>query len=112
MEPAHALDGVSAEYGQGHGLWTWRLGAQWNWSERWGFRAGQWHGHVYWDVNAGAWQGGGEKLYDVGVTPVARVEYERPGGNPYLEIGIGPHMISRLEVTPYRTFSTHLEFGD
>jgi hypothetical protein len=109
---AHALDGVSAEFGQGHGIWLWRLGAQWNGSERWTFRTGNWHGRVYWDVNAGVWEQGVDTIYDLGVTPVVRLEHERPNGSPYLELGIGPHMLSNLAVTPYRTFTTHLQFGD
>ena len=109
---ARALDGVSAEFGQGHGIWLWRLGLQWNWSDRFTFVRGNWHGRVYWDVNAGVWEQGVSTIYDFGVTPVLRLENERPHGSPYFEVGIGPHMLSSLEVTPYRTFTTHLQFGD
>jgi len=108
---AQAVDGVSAEFGQGHGIWLWRLGAQWDWSERWAFRVRDWHGRVYWDVNAGVWEQAVSTIYDLGVTPVVRLEHERAHGSPYLELGIGPHMLSSLEVTPYRTFTTHLQFG-
>src|SRR6266540_2115588 len=71
--PARAVDGLSLEIGQGHGLWQWRAGAQWNWREEL-FDAGRWRTRGYWDLAAGAWEGGVDTLYDLGLTPVLRME--------------------------------------
>jgi lipid A 3-O-deacylase len=109
--PARAVDGLSLELGQAHGVWQWRAGAQWNWQEPGVFSAGRWRARGYWDLAAGVWEGGVDTIYDVGLTPVFR--FERDGRrSPYLEAAIGIHMLSSLHITPYRTFSSHLQFGD
>ncbi len=109
--PARAVDGLSLELGQGHGLWQWRAGAQWNWPRKNILDAGQWHTRGYWDLAAGVWEGGVDTLYDLGLTPVLRMAHGEHS-SPYFEIGIGLHMLSSLHITPYRTFSSHLQLGD
>jgi lipid A 3-O-deacylase len=108
---ARAVDSVSLEVGQGHGLWLWRAGAQWNWREENDKAIGDWYLRGYWDVTAGTWEQGVDTLYDAGVTPVFRLE-RSARGSPYLEAAIGLHMLSSLDITPLRTFSSHLQFGD
>jgi lipid A 3-O-deacylase len=107
--PARAVDGLSLELGQGHGLWLYRVGAQWNWPQK--HLLGQWHTRGYWDLAAGAWEGGVDTLYDLGLTPVLRME-RGEHSSPYFEAGIGIHMLSAVHITPYRTFSSHLQLGD
>ena len=109
--PARAQDGASLELGQGHGLWLWRAGVQWNWPQKTALTVGKWRGLGYWDVTAGAWEGGVDTLYDVGVTPVLRFA-RGESASPYLEGAIGLHMLSGVHITPFRTFSSHLQFGD
>ncbi len=109
--PARAIDGLSVELGQGHGLWLWRAAGQWNWPQKSALDAGEWHTRGYWDLAAGVWEGGVDTIYDLGLTPVLRME-RGEYSSPYLEAGIGAHMLSSLHITPYRTFSSHLQFGD
>ena len=96
---AHALDGLSLEAGAGtdDDVKPVRVGAQWNSRYRW----------LYWDLSFGGWTGGHGRVYDLGVTPTARL-----GHSPYLEAGVGAHVLSDLDVGTGREFSTRFQFGD
>ena len=108
--PVHALDGVSLEYGVGtRAVNLWRLGLQWkgppaDWMER----RPQWS--WYWDVSAGNWHGDEGTVHDFGVTPVLRWSKALPG--PYLEGGIGLHILSDSHINSDLGFSTRGQFGD
>ena len=74
-----------------------RGGLQWQGSRRW----------LSWDLSFGGWTGGHGPVYDLGFTPVARL-----GRSPYLEAGVGAHVLSDLDVGTGRDLSTHFQFGD
>jgi hypothetical protein len=97
--PALALDGVSLEAGAGsdEDVNPLRVAAQWNSRWRW----------LYWDLSFGGWTGGHGRVYDLGFTPTARV-----GRSPYLEAGLGAHVLSDLDVGAGSDFSTRFQFGD
>lgn len=96
--PALALDGASVEAGGGtDGAKPARFALQWQSPHRW----------LYWEVSFGGWTGGHDKVYDLGLTPVARW-----GHSPYLEGGVGAHLLSDLDVDTGRDFSTRFQFGD
>jgi lipid A 3-O-deacylase len=112
--PSHAIDGVSVEGGRGDGTDMFRVGVQWDWNKRW-MQGQQWHLGGYWDLAAGYWHrsslpGFNEDLFDVGLTPVFRIQRNDLRG-PYLEAGIGFHFLSRTSLGDKR-FSTSFQFGD
>jgi hypothetical protein len=108
--PVHAVDGVSFEYGVGtREVNLWRIGLQWkghpaDWMEK--------HPHWswYWDVSVGSWHGDEGTVHDVGVTPVFRWSKAQRG--PYLEGGIGVHVLSDSHINSDLGFSTRGQFGD
>ena len=108
--PAAAVDSMSAELGYHDDVRMWRAGLQWKWERRW-FRGASWELGGYWDLSAGGWRNGEETIYDVGLTPVFRLEGTAPG-SPYLEAAIGFHLISDLQIDSERSFSTRFQFGD
>lgn len=96
---AYALDGASLEAGVGtdDDVKVARFGAQW--ASRW-----RW---LYWDLSFGGWTGGHGRVYDLALTPTARL-----GRSPYLEAGVGAHVLSDLDVGTGSDFSTRFQFGD
>lgn len=110
VQPARAVDGVSAELGYHDDVRMWRAGLQWKWERRW-WRGGRWELGGYWDLAAGGWRNGEQTIYDLGLTPVFRLEGTAPG-SPYLEAAIGFHLLSDLQIDYDRSFSTRFQFGD
>ncbi len=107
---ATAIDSVSAEIGRGSGRTNLlRVGLQWRGHDKW-FEHSTWHVAHYMDLALGGWNNGHQTVYDLGVTPVFRVE----GGprSPYFEAAIGFHAVSRLEFENNRETSTRFQFGD
>lgn len=112
--PALALDGVSVESGKNGSYEMLRLGAQWQWQQRW-FDTGGRHIGGYWDLAAGLWRGevpAGENdgITDIGFTPTLRWQAADLLGF-YAEAGIGAHYLSRTSIGG-RRFSTRFQFGD
>ena len=107
--PAHAVDGMSLEAGNGNGVDVWRVGAQWNWQKKW-FTGGAWHVGGYWDLQLGQWRGASH-VTDIGLTPTFRLE-QSSGYGPYLEGAIGFHYLSGKNITAAKQFSTNFQFGD
>lgn len=97
--PAHALDGVALEAGRASAgdVNMLRGSLQWQSSRRW----------LSWDLSFGGWNGGHGRVYDLAFTPVARW-----GRSPYLEAGVGGHILSDLDVGTGSEFSTRFQFGD
>jgi len=100
---------VSVEYGVGtREVNLWRLGLQWkgepsDWMkkhERWSW---------YWDAAVGGWHGSEGTVYDLGLTPVFR--YAKAMQGPYLEGGLGGHILSDLRITTDLGLSTRFQFG-
>jgi lipid A 3-O-deacylase len=99
VAPANALESIAVEIGRASDgdVSLLRGGAQWQSSRRW----------LQWDLSFGGWTGGHGNVYDLGFTPVARL-----GRSPYLEAGVGGHILSDLDVGAGRDFSTRFQFGD
>lgn len=107
---AQAVDSMAVEAGGGEGVNVWRIGAQWKWSSKW-LQSSDWHLGGYWDAQIGQWEGGAGNITDVGFTPVFR--YQRNNGiGPYIEGGIGAHIISDKQITRTTRTSTAFQFGD
>jgi opacity protein-like surface antigen len=116
--PARAVDGVALEYGNAHSLGVdlARAALQWDWKVRW-LETGNWHVAGHWDVAVARWFND-EPLrtssgpWDFSVTPVLRLQQTvRSEFSPYLEIGVGAHLLSETSISPERRFSTALQFG-
>lgn len=110
VQPAGAVDGISTELGYNDDVRMWRAGLQWKWERRW-WRGGRWELGGYWDLSAGGWRNGEDTIYDVGLTPVFRLEGTAPG-SAYFEAAIGFHLLSDLQIDHDRSFSTRFQFGD
>ncbi len=116
--PARAVDGVALEYGNANslGVELARAALQWNWNVRW-LETGNWHVGGYWDVAVARWFNNepartNSGLWDFGVTPVLRLQQTtRSAVSPYLEIGVGAHLLSETSVLPDHRFSTAFQFG-
>jgi hypothetical protein len=113
--PAHSIDGMSLELGNGDAVSMVRVGVQWDWNKRW-FQGADWHLGGYWDAAVGYWDRDGaragehDNLFDIGLTPVFRVQPNSLRG-PYLEAGIGIHLLSHSSIGD-RRMSTAFQFGD
>jgi lipid A 3-O-deacylase len=115
--PAQAFDSISLEGGRGDaGTELWRAGMQWKWDKKW-FAERSWTLGGYWDLEFGRWSGqdaeGGNRIWDLGLTPVFRLERTRRTSYfPYVEAAIGFHVISNLRVNSSKAFSSNFQFGD
>jgi opacity protein-like surface antigen len=116
---AFAVDGVSIQGGvgaassEGSGTEMIRAAAQWDWNRRW-LQGKEWHVGGFWNVGAGYWQrdatpGQNGELYEIGVTPVFRLQGNELAG-PYVEAGVGAHLLSETSLGD-RRFSTSFQFG-
>ena len=118
---ARAVDGISLEVGTSDSSNTsvdmGRIGVQWDWSKRWALGS-NWHIGGYWDLALGYWSNDSrnrthDSITDLGFTPVFRLQQTNPGAvAPYLEAGVGFHLLSHTSVSPQRRFSTAFQFGD
>jgi hypothetical protein len=107
---ALALDSVSVEAGHGTGRTNLaRVGLQWHGHDNW-FEHTNWHVARYIDLAFGGWNNGHQTVYDLGLTPVFRLE--RAKGTPYFEAAIGFHAVSSLDFDNGRATSTRFQFGD
>jgi opacity protein-like surface antigen len=117
---AHAVDSMSVELGTSDSsnsdVDLVRLGLQWNWGKR--FALGQdWHIGGFWDLSLGYWNNDSpgrtnSSLGDLGFTPVFRLQQTNPGAlAPYLEAGVGAHLLSKSSVSTERRFGTLFNFG-
>jgi lipid A 3-O-deacylase len=108
---APAADGVSLELGRGDESSNLARGAvQWNWGKKRPLGPHlQWGG--YWELSLGVWQNG-ERVTDIGITPVFRLERSSGSVVPYLEGAVGLHLVSQVEFSEHRTSGTKFQFGD
>ena len=115
-----AVDGIFAELGRsdnGDNTNMARIGMQWDWKKQW-FTEGDWLLTGYWEASAGSWNGqnhGGNNYntVDIGFTPIFRLQQKNLSGfAPYVEGGIGIHLLSDTHITADREFSTAFQFGD
>ncbi len=69
-----------------------------------------------WEGNLSYWylyktiRDGEDNLWEVGVTPNFRLERERDWGRPYLEAGLGIHLLSEVRIG-HRDMSSAFQFG-
>lgn len=112
---AQAVDGYTVELGHGDdSTELLRVHAKWNWDKRW-FESGNWHLTGYWEATLGhMWGdgGGARKLWDVGLTPVFRLQSNGSRTGPYVEGAIGAHFLSGARINHKRQFGTSFNFGD
>jgi len=107
MSSAHALDGLSLEFGRGtRGVDEWRLAAQWRQEPKWLEDSLM---RLYWDVGLGTWESDLGTLQDLGLTPVFRYGHEHGG---YFDLGIGFHVLTETRISSGIEFSTKFQFGD
>jgi len=113
--PAHAIDGMSIEIGNGDGVDMGRLGLQWAWKKPL-YQGANWQLGGYWDAAIGYWNYGNatptqnKDIVELALTPVMRVQ---PNGlvGPYVEAGIGFHLLSHTSIGDTR-MSTAFQFGN
>lgn len=80
----------------------------WYWSRSWEGNLSYWY--LYKHIR------GEEKLLEAGITPNFRLERERQWGRPYLEAGLGVHLLSKKHIglrdlgSTFQ-FGTHAGFG-
>ena len=118
---AHAVDGLSFEYGHSHSsnvnVNLYRASAQWNWDKKL-IDMGRWHLGGYWETSFGYWDNNSvakthDSIFDFGFTPVFRFEPNNLNGfSPYAELGVGVHVLSHTSVSPQRQFGSAFQFGD
>lgn len=118
--PTRALDGLSFAGGpdasSNANVDLYRVGAQWDWHKRW-FETAGWHLGGYWDLQAGYWDNSSENktnsgLWELAFTPVFRVQQNQPSAfSPYVEFGVGAHLLSETSVSTQRRFGTAFQFG-
>ncbi|NMM26356.1 MAG: acyloxyacyl hydrolase [Glaciimonas sp.] len=115
---SQAADSVSVEAATGNKTQMVRLGAQWNWADKW-WQSNNTHIGGYWDLTLGQWRGTQyrnqpdtiQNITDIGITPVFRFQRDSKIG-PYAEAGIGAHLLSQVYDNNGRAFSTAFQFGD
>jgi len=120
MHPAAAVDGMSISAGTDDSgnanVDLYRVGIQWKWKKRW-LQTENWHLGGYWDLQGGYWNNSSPDktnsgLWELAFTPVFRVQQnELSGFAPFLEFGVGAHLISKTSVSNQRQFSTNFQFG-
>jgi lipid A 3-O-deacylase len=120
MQPASAVDGVSISAGPDDStnasVDLYRFGVQWNWKKRW-LQTENWHLGGYWDLQGGYWDNTSRDrtnsgLWELAFTPVFRVQQnELSGFAPFVEFGVGAHLLSKTSVSDERQFSTSFQFG-
>jgi lipid A 3-O-deacylase len=116
---ARAQDAVSFEAGHGNEDTNLaRVGVQANWPRRWRTQRA-WTGSAYWDLQLGRWYAPlgdaqpRQEIWDISLTPVFRLERaERTALVPYVEAGIGFHLLSEKQVNSQRRLGTHFQYGD
>jgi lipid A 3-O-deacylase len=119
---AHAVDGISLEGGASFSderktTTMARVGVQWDWDLKW-FQTGSWYLGGYWDASVGDWHtddrdGGSHDVGDFSITPVLRFQSAATSGFvPYVEVGVGAHVLTSKNIADDRHFSTNFQFGN
>lgn len=116
---AFAIDSVSLEVGAGDQTHLLRVGLQSQWPTTWPQSNGTQLG-AYWDLTFSRWHWApapgasqaNQELYDLGITPVFRLQSDSKQGF-YAEMGIGAHLLfSDYYDASGQPFSTRFQFGD
>jgi len=118
---ARAGDGLSISMGpdgssNGTRVELYRAGAQSSWNKRW-LDLGGWHVGGYWEFEVGYWNNSSHDrtnsgLGELAFTPVFRLQQDQASAlSPYVEIGVGAHLLSETSVSTKRDLSTAFQFG-
>lgn len=112
-----APDGVDLTFGQGHSVAVSGAGLHWNSLcqcldlKQYGFdtrlvaQLSYWHAQVHPTDNGSLW--------DAGLTPMLRwLVPGAPAVQPYVEAGIGVHLLSHTRINNDRVLSTAFQFGE
>lgn len=116
--PIMAADGVSVELGNGDHTDIGRIGLLWDWQKNWLGDGRDWHITAFWEVAIAQWRGrssigDNQRVTDLGVTPVLRLEQKQPAGvSPYAEVAVGIHLVSPAFVSADRKLGSSFQFGD
>ncbi len=118
---AFAIDSMSIEYGHSDSgnvsVNMGRVGVQWSWNKKL-VEAGNWHLGGYWESDFGYWSNNSaaktnSSLVDFGFTPVFRIQQTTLSPiSPYVEAGVGMHLLSKTSVSTQRQFGSAFQFGD
>ena len=118
---AHAVDSMALEYGHSDStnanVNLYRLSAQWDWNKKL-VEMGNWNLGGYWETDAGYWQNRSNarthnSILELGFTPVFRIQQNRMSAlSPYVEAGVGVHLLSATSISPQRQFGSSFQFGD
>jgi hypothetical protein len=107
---------VTMESGAGDGMELWRVGVQGE--PRKLKTVGSWMATLAWELQLGKWnardtRSAGPSVWDLGITPLVRLE-EADGGRwtAFLEGAVGAHLISRNKVHRRLDMSSAYQFGD
>lgn len=114
---SYAADSISFEAATGNKTHMARIGAQWDWDNKWLESNGS-HLGAYWDLTLAQWRGSkyqnrpdaSQNITDIGITPVFRFQRDNKTG-AYAEGGIGAHLLSHAYDNNGRTLSTAFQFG-
>lgn len=121
--PARALDGATLTYGASDSsnasVNLYRASLQWDWKKRW-LPMGGWHLNGYWELGGSYWDNNTapalrthDNLFELGATPVFRIEQDNISGfSPFFELAVGVHYLSETSVSTQRVFGSHFSFGD
>lgn len=114
------IDGMALEFGDSDSsaadVKLARVSVQWNWGRPL-LQALGWNLGGHWDLGVAYWDNDSRRkthsgLWDLGFTPVFRIQQDVPGSiAPYLEAGVGAHLLSNTSVSEQRSFSTAFQFG-
>jgi len=120
--PVRAADGLSIELGQSTSSFTdvqvVRLGARRNWTAQ-PIPTGRWQLGGHWDLSAGLWHNQSDprirmsnEVVELSLTPTLRWQSGVPGAvMPFIDAGLGVHLVSDDTITTLRDLSGHVLFG-
>ena len=109
-------ESVTAVYGSGNNVIITGLGVR---SKEWiRYDSGSWNAHVLLAGQVALWNGQESaartsQIVDMSITPILRVAHLGfKSFTPYVELGIGAHLISHTQINRDRKFSTAFQFGE
>jgi lipid A 3-O-deacylase len=109
-----AANGIAIEAGHGDATDMGQISLIRQWDHKW-FTDGDWYLTGYWEVSAGNWKSssaGGKRIWDVGFTPVFRLQTKASSGfRPYVDGAVGAHLISDTHVNDNLDMGSSFEFG-
>jgi lipid A 3-O-deacylase len=109
-----AANGIAIEAGHGEATDMGQISLIRQWDRKW-FTDGDWYLTGYWEASVGNWkssEAGGKRIWDVGFTPVFRMQTKAGSGfRPYLDGAVGAHLLSDTHVNARLNMGSSFEFG-